>query len=157
MAHNLRLIRNIRMLMYKGINLMFQRKKILIVDDDIDFVEVNRSLLKRSGFDIIVAFNADECMEKVCFEKPDIIVLDVMMDSTTDGFNLARELDNNEETKNIPIIMVTAINSKLMFEWKHKKIDYNWLPVDVIIEKPVEPKNLLSEINKRLQEKLTGK
>ncbi len=130
---------------------MQNRKKIVLVDDDIDFIEAHRSLLERSGFDVVVAsYTADACREKVCHEKPDLIILDVMMESLTTGFDLARELHNNIATKNIPILPVKAITGKLQFQWEPKRLDDTWLPAHAVLEKPVSPERLLAEVGKRI-------
>ena len=127
-----------------------RKKKVLLVDDDRDFIEINRSFLKKHGFEVFVAYNAAECMDKVRKAAPDIIVLDVMMESLTDGFTVARELHNSVDTAEIPLIIVTGIHGKLKFEWKNKDIKSRWLPVDTVLEKPITPDSLLSEIGKKL-------
>ena len=127
------------------------KQKILLVDNDSDFVEINKSLLEKNGYEVAAAYNANECREKVKSINPDLIILDVMMDSTYDGFELATDIGYSEVTKDIPIIMVTAFTKKKMgFPWKYGRIDDNWLPVESIIEKPVDPERLLDEVNKRL-------
>ena len=130
---------------------MSVKQKILVVDNDSDFVEINKLLLEKNGYDVVAAYNARECREKVNSENPDLIILDVMMDSTNDGFELATDIGYSEKTKDIPIIMVTALTKKKMkFPWKYGQIDDNWLPVKTIIEKPVNPERLLEEVGKRL-------
>ena len=130
---------------------MSVKQKILLVDNDSDFVEINKSLLEKNGYDVVVAYNAKECREKVKSVEPDLIILDVMMDSTDDGFELATDIGYSEKTKDIPIVMVTALTKKkVKFPWKYGQIDDNWLPVETIIEKPVDPERLLGEVSKRL-------
>ena len=130
---------------------MDAKQKILLVDNDSDFVEINKSLLEKKEYEVIAAYNANECREKIKSINPDLIILDVMMDSTDDGFELATDIGYAEKTKDIPIIMVTALTKKkVKFPWKYGQIDDNWLPVKTIIEKPVDPERLLDEINKRL-------
>ena len=132
---------------------MQTKKRILLVDNDSDFVDINKTVLEKNGYEVIAVYNADECREKVRSEKLDLIVLDVMMESENDGFDLATEIGYSEKTKKIPIVMVTAINKKkLGFPWKYGQIDDNWLPVKAIIEKPVEPERLLEEVNKIIAE-----
>lgn len=126
------------------------KKRVLLVDDDGDFIEINRSLLKKHGFDVFAAYYAGECMDKVKKVAPDIIVLDIMMESITDGFTIARELHNYGDTTGIPIIIVTGISNKLGFEWENKDLKSRWLPVDTVLEKPITPDSLLYEICKKL-------
>ncbi len=131
---------------------MLVRKKILLVDDDGDFIAVNRTILEKNGYEVVAAYNVGECREKVRSINPDLIVLDVMMESDNDGFDLADELHRSEETVHIPIVMVTAVNKKLKYPWQYEETHDTILPVDVFIEKPVEPERLLMEIKKRLEE-----
>jgi len=127
---------------------MNARKTVLLVDDDADFVEMNKTVLEENGYDVIAAYNGKECLEKARAEKPDIIVLDVMMASQSDGFDTARELHHyRQETKNIPIIMLTSINEKYPFNFAP---DASWLPVESFIEKPIQPERLLETVSRLL-------
>ena len=122
-------------------------KKILLVDDDVDFVEVNRTILEQNGYVVRVAHSGEECLEQVRAGKPDLIVLDVMMASKNEGFNVSRDLRNSEQTKNIPVVMVTSVNSTVPFKFEP---DSTWLPVNRFLDKPVSPAQLLEEVHKWL-------
>lgn len=132
---------------------MKDKKRILIVDDDFDFANVQSAILERAGYEVAVAHNSKECREKLLAAVPDIIILDVMMDTMTEGFDLARELHSSKETGDVPLLMVTAIMNKLEFHWNNTNIDGKWLPIDDILEKPFTPEMLLSKIDKCLQKK----
>ena len=82
-------------------------KKILIIDDDYDYVEAVSVLLHSKGYNIITAENGKKGIEKVKKEKPDLIILDVMMTKKTEGFEVARQLRKEKFSKKIPIIMMT--------------------------------------------------
>lgn len=123
------------------------KKKILVVDDDADFVEINKLVLEKNGYEVTVAYNGKECLEKIDLKKPDLIILDVMMTRKDEGFEVSRDLRNSEQTKNIPILMVTSINDTVPFNFEP---DETWLPVDDFIEKPVEPEQLLDKVRKML-------
>ena len=127
---------------------MAAAKKVLLVDDDADFVAMNQAVLERHGYEVCAAYNGKECIEKVKAERPDLIVLDVMMTRVSEGFDLSRELRNAELTKDIPLIMVTSVNTTVPFKYEP---DDTWLPVDAFIEKPVAPERLLAEVDKRLK------
>ena len=127
---------------------MNTKKKILLVDDDADFVNLHKAALERNGYEVAVAYNGNECLEKVLIEEPDLIVLDVMMATKSDGFNVSRELRNSEQTKHIPQLMVTSINETTTFRFER---DETWLPVDALIDKPLEPQQLLAEVEKLLR------
>ena len=134
---------------------MNTRKKVLLADDDADFVEMNRAVLEKNGYEVITACNGRECVEKARAEKPDLVVLDVMMATDTEGFDVARNLQHySRDTKNIPIIMITSVGEKYPFNFEP---DEWWLPVQVFIEKPVTPEHLLGEVRKQLgEETCTG-
>ena len=83
------------------------RKKILIVDDETEFVHMVRLRLEANGYSVIEAHNGVEGMKKVESEKPDLIILDVMMPEK-DGYTMARELKVKDATKSIPVMIVTA-------------------------------------------------
>jgi CheY-like chemotaxis protein len=126
---------------------MAAKKNILIVDDDADFVEMNKFLLEKNGYEVTIANNGQECLDKIRFKKPDLIILDVMMSTSDEGFGVSRDLRNSEQTKNIPILMVTSINHTVPFNFEP---DETWLPVDDFIEKPVELEQLLDKVRKML-------
>ena len=123
------------------------KKYILVVDDDSDFVEVNKLILEKNGYEVTAAYNGQECLDKIRVKKPDLIILDVMMTTNDEGFEVSRDLRNSEQTRNIPILMVTSINK--MFPFKFEP-DETWLPVDDFIEKPVEPEQLLNKVSKMI-------
>ncbi|MDH7499722.1 MAG: response regulator [candidate division NC10 bacterium] len=125
--------------------------KILLIDDDVDFVEINTTILKKKGYEVISAYNGKQGFEKAKAEKPDLIVLDVMMMDRTEGFYTARQLRSEATTKSIPLILLTAIHQEeKAFRFAP---DETWLPVDVFLDKPVKPERLLEEIQRQLPKK----
>ena len=86
-------------------------EKILLVDDEPDFVEIVQFFLEENEYQVAAATNGEEALEKAIEEKPDLILLDIMMPKM-DGFTACRKLKNNKNTRNIPIIMVTAIGRR---------------------------------------------
>jgi two-component system response regulator VicR len=129
-------------------------KKILLIDDDEDFVEINRTALEAKGFQVIAAHNGDEGLEMAHGENPDAIVLDVMMDSPTEGFRVAQELRASEAMARIPLIMLTSVNQE-GHPWRYEP-DEQWLPVDVFLDKPVPAEKLLATINESLAKAAQG-
>jgi len=85
-------------------------KKILIVDDDIDVITVMESILTKKGYNVISALNKDDGMIKVKEEKPDLAILDVMMTTHYEGFEMAKELVGSKEFNNMSILMQTSID-----------------------------------------------
>ncbi len=125
------------------------QKKILIIDDDIDLVEAMRLTLENAGFDVIDAQDGQKGLEKIEKEKPDLILLDVMMETQDEGFHIAYQIRNNEETADLPIIMLTAVGAETGFSFDKEK-DEDFLPVDEFIEKPVNPDTLIECVQKNL-------
>jgi two-component system alkaline phosphatase synthesis response regulator PhoP len=126
---------------------MSAKKRVLLVDDDLDFVAANKAVLENNGYEVAVAYDGKECLEKVRSDRPDVIILDVMMATRSDGFNVSRDLRNSEHTKSIPILMVTSINETVPYRFER---DETWLPVDSFVEKPIEPQQLLEEVSRML-------
>ena len=120
---------------------------VLLVDDDADFVEMNRILLEQNGYGVRVAYSGRQCLAEVAARRPDVIILDMVMENPSDGFDVSRELRNSEHTKGIPLIMITSVNDRIPF---HLEPDRTWLPVDALLEKPVEPQLLLGIVDKAL-------
>jgi CheY-like chemotaxis protein len=120
-------------------------KSILLVDDDPDFLEQNRMLLEANGYAVRTASSGRECLAAVEAGRPDLIILDMVMGDRQEGFDVSRELRNSEYTKAIPLVMITSVNDAIPFRIEP---DRTWLPVDALIEKPVDPTLLLSVIQR---------
>jgi CheY-like chemotaxis protein len=127
-----------------------EQAKILIVDDDPDITEVMKLVLENEGYSIESAVDSATALESVKGNKPDLIILDVMMNSTREGFIFSRELRNNDEFKNIPILMVTAVKEKTGIDFKEVAGDDTWLPVDEFLDKPIKPDVLVTKVRELL-------
>lgn len=128
---------------------MDERLKVLVVDDDVDFVKITKAMLERNGYVVATAFSGQEGREKAKSERPDLIVLDAMMETETEGFHVAYDIRKDAELRSTPIVMLTAINLR-DFPWKVQQ-DETWLPVDVFLDKPVTSEKLVAEVNKVLR------
>ena len=120
--------------------------KILIVDDDVDHTKSIQVILESEDYSVVTACDRNEGMEKIKQEKPDLIILDVMMTTWHDGFEMSRELKKNPQFKEIPILMLTAVKERTGLGFKSTAGDPEWLPVDGFMDKPIEPESLLSEV-----------
>ncbi|MBW7990797.1 MAG: response regulator [Planctomycetes bacterium] len=127
--------------------------KIMIVDDDPDYIDVVKTILEREQYTVITAGDKTEGMEKIRAEKPDLAILDVMMHAWQDGFEMSRQLKKDPQFKKMPILMLTAVENRTGIGFKSTAGDPTWLPVDVFLDKPVEPDVLLSEVKKLLSKK----
>jgi len=130
-----------------------EQAKIVIVDDDQDIRDSLQVILEGNQYTVITAANKAEGMEKIRAENPDLAMLDVMMETWQDGFDMARELKKDPNFKDMPILMLTGIKDKTGIDFKSSAGDPTWLPVDGYLEKPVEPSTLLAEVAKLLPKK----
>jgi CheY-like chemotaxis protein len=130
-------------------------KKILLIDDDPDLRLALRLPLQAAGYAISEAASVVEARTAIKEVKPDLIVLDVMMDTTTAGFQLALEIHSADsrsefkEFRQVPIIMLTAIHSTTPLRFAP---DQDYLPVQIFLEKPVDPEVLLGTIQELTRE-----
>lgn len=130
-----------------------ENPKILIVDDDIDHTKAIQVILESNHYSVVTASDRNEGMEKAKLEKPDLFILDVMMSTWHDGFEMSRELKKDPQFKDIPILILTAVKERTGLGFKSTAGDSEWLPVDGFLDKPVEPENLLSEVTSILSGK----
>lgn len=125
-----------------------ENAKILIVDDDPDFTVVLKTVLEGESYIVDTAPGRAEGMEKIQADKPDLLLLDVMMATWSDGFEMARDIRKNPEYKDMPIIMLTGVEQRTGIGFKSTAGDPEWLPVDGFLDKPVEPHVLIAEVKK---------
>jgi CheY-like chemotaxis protein len=130
-----------------------ENAKIMIVDDDPDYIDVLKTILESEQYTVVTAGDRTEGMEKIRVEKPDLAILDVMMSTWQDGFEMSRQLKKDPQLKNIPILMLTVVEKKTGIDFKSTAGDPIWLPVDVFLDKPVKPQVLLAEVKKLLSNK----
>ena len=129
-----------------------ENAKILIVDDDLDLTKALKVTLESEDYSVVTASDRTEGMEKIENERPDLVILDVMMATWQDGFEMARELKKDSQfIRNIPILMLTGVKGKTGIDFKSTAGDPTWCPVDGFLDKPVEPDTLLAEVKKLLQ------
>lgn len=124
---------------------------ILIIDDDPDITEAMTVVLQNKGYEVRSAVDSTEGMERLKEAKPDLIVLDVMMRTSQEGFELSRELKHNAQYKDIPILMLTGVKQKTGLDFKSTAGDDAWLPVDEYLDKPVRPDMLLAKVKDLLR------
>lgn len=125
--------------------------KILIIDDDPDITEAMSVVLANRGYEVRSARDSVEGKEELQKAKPDLIILDVMMRTSQEGFELSRELKNNAKYKDIPILMLTGVKDKTGLDFKSAAGDESWLPVEEFLDKPVKPNVLLEKVEDLLQ------
>ena len=124
-------------------------KKVLVIDDDGEFVDAMTNVLDAKGYAVDSAPNGKEGIAKAKKNKPNIILLDVMMTTKSEGFDIARELHQDKELKDVPIVMITGVRKEMSLPFGFEPDD-TWLPVKNILEKPVRPDVLLRTVEENI-------
>lgn len=120
--------------------------KILIVDDDPDFILVCKMVLQAEGYEVVEANNGWQAMEVIRTDKPDLIMLDVMMSTTLEGVNVSRQIELDPQLRGIPVIMVSSIaTTEYASEFPEERV-----PIDAWLSKPIQPAVLLKTIKRFL-------
>jgi CheY-like chemotaxis protein len=121
---------------------------LLIVDDDEDFAATAATVLRREGHEVQIELDTDDAMKNMEAKPPDLLILDVMFpEDASAGFELARTVRHkHEKLKDVPILMLTAINAKFPLGFGPEDIDDSWLPASDFLEKPVDFDVLKSKV-----------
>lgn len=122
--------------------------KILIVDDDPDFVEATRMVLEKAGHTTISAASGNEGYLKMKAEKPDLVILDVIMDTVLDGLTITQRIHDDEEVNKIPIVMVTSIANT---DYAELFPTDEYIHINAFMSKPVAPADLIRQVNKLIK------
>jgi two-component system alkaline phosphatase synthesis response regulator PhoP len=128
---------------------MEKRAKILLIDDDVDFVAATKIVLESAPYEVIVANEGNEGLQKAREEKPDLILLDVIM-PIKDGFTAAEQLKKDPQLSKIPVLMLTAFSSKGQETTIPRSRGFT-LEAEDYIEKPVTPEELLDRVKRYLK------
>jgi len=128
---------------------MEERAKILLIDDDVDFVEATKIVLEREPYEVIVAYGGEEGLQKAREENPDLILLDIIM-PVKDGFTAAEQLKHDPQLRQIPVIMLTSFSSRVQ-ETSIPLSRGLSLETEDYIEKPVAPDELLRRVKRHLK------
>ncbi len=128
---------------------MEKRAKILLIDDDVDFVEATKTVLETEPYEVIVAYQGNEGLQKAREENPDLILLDVIM-PVKDGFTAVEQFKKDPQLSKIPVIMLTAFSSKGQETSIPRSRGFT-LEAEDYIEKPVTPEELLSRVKRYLK------
>ncbi len=139
---------------YKESTQMDKNPKILVVDDDPDFRAAVTPILKSAMYEVVTAASPKEAKEKILSEKPDLILLDIMMDSLFDGFSLCNTVKTSPEFKehwDTPVIFISAVKEIAGSRFQFKGDEEGMVGPDDYIDKPVKPDDLLARIQKLLK------
>jgi CheY-like chemotaxis protein len=120
-----------------------------LVDDDADFAASLETWLSGNGYTVLMAAGGAAGLEKAVAEKPDLMILDVMMATETEGIEISRKLAAMPELKSMPVLLLTGVRRAKSLPFGLEP-DANWLPVRSVLEKPVQLDELLAEIHRIL-------
>ncbi len=124
-------------------------KKVLVVDDDPSFRTICRAVLSKGGYNVITAVDGSDGLNKARQDRPDIIILDYMMATPTEGSLVSWLLKGDPQLRKIPLLMVTAVGTTL--PWWKEFSDKDQLPIEAWLDKPVTPERLLAEVERLLR------
>ncbi|MDI6766098.1 MAG: response regulator [Bacteroidota bacterium] len=136
---------------------MSQSKIILIIDDDPDFVDGLKSILKKANYTVDAAYNPKDGFQALQSKRYDLLLLDIMMGRGAEGIMLARKLNKDPKLREIPVLIITGIREQMAFLFPGQAVHPHLLPVDELVEKPVEPKLLLEKVSTLLKTAETRK
>ena len=132
------------------------KAKILVIDDDQDFRKMMIFMLESESYEVVAAENPKEAKKQILAEKPDLILLDIMMDSIFDGYSLCHDIKTSQEfqeLKDTPVIFVSAVKERSGSRFAFDTTQYGLMEPDDYIDKPVQPEDLFARIEKLLKKK----
>ena len=125
---------------------MSDQKRILIIDDDPDFVEGIQSILEGAGYAVDAEYNPDDGIKALETTPPDLLCLDIMMGRGAEGIMLARKIRKDPVLREIPVLIITGIREQIAFLFPGEPVHPRFVAVDELVEKPVEPDFLLERV-----------
>lgn len=130
---------------------MSQEKRLLIIDDDPDFVDGIKSILESAGYQVDAAYNPRTGLEALKAKPYDLLLLDIMMGRGAEGIMVARKLRKDPVLNQIPVLIITGLREQIAFLFPGQPLHPHLLPVDELVEKPVEPQLLLDKVSNLLE------
>jgi CheY-like chemotaxis protein len=130
---------------------MSQPKKLLIIDDDPDFVDGIKAILEGAGYETDVAYNPKAGLEALNTKKHDLLLLDIMMGRGAEGIMIARKMRKDPVLKELPVLIITGIREQIAFLFPGSALHPHFVDVDELVEKPVEPDFLLEKVSTLLK------
>jgi CheY-like chemotaxis protein len=126
---------------------------ILLVDDDMDFLEINRHILEPKGYRVVCAADPKQAWERMAQEKPALIITDLMMSDLDSGFSFSRQIKDDPRFADVPIIIATAVTSQVGLDFRPRTAeDLAAMSVDAYFDKPIPPKVLVENVAELLKQ-----
>lgn len=127
---------------------MPEKKQIMVVDDDPDFVAIVTRVLESSGYETVTAANGAQALAAMHEQRPDLVLLDIMMSTVLDGLSVSEEMHDDPELRDVPLIMVSSIT-----DTEHAAVfpTDEYVHMDGWITKPIRPEDLLKKVGRLLK------
>ena len=126
-------------------------KRLLIIDDDPDFVAGIKSILDTAGFEVDVAYDPKTGQKELQSKPYDLLLLDIMMGRGAEGVMIARKLRKDAKLREMPVLIITGMREQIAFLFPGEPIHPRFVEVDELVEKPVEPTMLIEKVNALIQ------
>jgi CheY-like chemotaxis protein len=128
-----------------------EQKKLLIIDDDPEFVEGIRSILESADYQVEAAYNPKDGFEALETHAYDLLLLDIMMGRGAEGVMIARKMRKDPKLREMPVLIITGIREQIAYLFPGSAVHPGFVEVDELVEKPVEPKFLLERVSSLLE------
>ena len=126
-------------------------KRLLMIDDDPDFVSGIKAILDAANFEVDVAYNPKDGLNALQSKQYDLLLLDIMMGRGAEGVMIARKLRKDARLREMPVLIITGMREQIAFLFPGEPIHPRFVEVDELVEKPVEPKMLIEKVNNLIQ------
>jgi DNA-binding response OmpR family regulator len=130
---------------------MSEPKRLLMIDDDPDFVAGIKAILVKAKYEVDVAYNPKDGLAALKSKAYDLLLLDVMMGRGAEGIMIARKLGKDPVLRNLPVLIITGIREQMAFLFPGQAVHPHFVPVDELVEKPVAPRLLLDKVEALLK------
>ena len=130
---------------------MNAQKRLIIIDDDPDFVSGIKSILEKAEYKVDAAYNPNDGYQALQTGQYDLLLLDIMMGRGAEGIALARKISKDAKLRKMPVLIITSVREQIAFLFPGQAVHPNFVDVDELMEKPIEPKLLLEKVEALLQ------
>ena len=130
---------------------MSTQKRLIIIDDDPDFVSGIKSTLEKADYKVDAAYNPKDGFQALQTGQYDLLLLDIMMGRGAEGIALARKISKDAKLRKTPVLIITSVREQIAFLFPGQAVHPNFVDVDELMEKPVEPRFLLEKVEALLQ------
>lgn len=130
---------------------MTSPKRLLMIDDDPDFVEGIKAVLQKADYEVDVAYNPEDGLRALRSKDYSLLLLDILMGRGAEGIMIARQMRKDPKLRELPVLIITGIREQMAFLFPGGPVHPHFVEVDEMVEKPVEPKLLLDRVSALLK------